>query len=212
MKDNLKLYVRGFFGSKEMSTESVLTPPSRPILSVFDLDPKALKHVVRNESIVEVYNQMVRRQVIHTDFNFRERVIKVAHTAFGINNFEAWALLNTKSPLFTQTHADFISDTARFIVTGKRHMPVNMWEHLISPGTNDPTSPAVFDEEMMKSLPAGWSTRSNQAISNNLHNVIAQWLSHTGGFTDMLTSLYTLFGDCDRNPTPALGAIDGRPH
>lgn len=209
MKDNLKLYVRGFFGSNAMSTESVETPRSRPILSVFDLDPKALKHVVRNESVVEVYNQMVRRQVIHTDFDFRERVIKIALAAFGVNNFETWAKLNTHSPTFTQTHADFITDTVRFITTGKRHMPVSMWDHLVSPGTNDPTSPAAYDVSVMSLLPAGWSLRSNQAIPNNLHNVIAQWLSQNGGFTDMVTSLYTLFGECDRNPVPNISKIDG---
>ena len=212
MKDNLKLYVRGFFGSNAMSSETVETPRARPILSVFDLDPKALKHVVCNESVVEVYNQMIRRQVIHTDFDFRERVIKIALAAFGVNNFEAWSLLNAQSPTFTQTHADFITDTVRFITTGKRHMPVSMWEHLVTPGANDPTTPAEFDLPLMKMLPAGWSARSGQAIPNNLHNVVAQWLSQNGGFTDLVTSLYTLFGECDRNPVPAFGAIDGRPH
>ena len=209
MKDNLKLYVRGFFGSNAMSSETVETPRARPILSVFDLDPKALKHVVCNEAVVEVYNQMVRRQVIHTDFEFRERVIKIALAAFGVNNFEAWAHLNTHSPMFAQTHADFITDTVRFITSGKRHMPVSMWEHLVGPGTNDPTSPAEVDKSLIQLLPAGWSTRSSQAIPNNLHNVIGQWLSQNGGFTDLVTSLYTLFGECDRNPTPVLNRTDG---
>lgn len=212
MKDNLKLYVRGFFGSDAMSTESVEAPRARPILSVFDLDPKALKHVVCNESVVEVYNQMIRRQVIHTDFDFRERVIKIALTAFGVNDFITWAKLNTNSPTFTQTHADFITDTVRFITTGKRHMPVSMWEHLVSPGTNDPTSPIDYDRSLMTMLPGGWSSRSKQPVPYNIHNVVTQWLSQSGGFTDMVTSLYTLFGECDRNPAPSTGAVDGRPH
>jgi hypothetical protein len=212
MSDNLKLYVRGFLGSANMSTESIETPRSRPILSVFDFDPKALKHVVLNESIVEVYNMMVRRQVIHTDFDFRERVIKIALTAFGVDNFNIWAMANTKSPTFTQTHADFISDTARFIVTGKRHMPINMWEHLVTPGVNDPTTDSFYDESLLKAMPVGWSARHCQRTQYNIHNVVAQWLTHNGGFTDMVTSLYTFFGECDRNPSPAFGAIDGRPH
>lgn len=207
MTDKLKLYVRGFFGSSNMSTETFQAPRARPILSVFDLDPKALKQVVSNESIVEVYNLMVRRQVIHTDFDFRERAIKLALTAFGVSNFNQWIKLNTQSPTFTQTHADFITDTVRFITTGKRYMPVNMWEHLITPGTNDPTSVIKYDESILDNLPDGFSMRSNQAISNNLHNVIAEWLSHSGGFTDMVTTLYTFFGECDRNPMPTVGSV-----
>lgn len=193
--DDLKLYVRGFFGSDNMSSETYQSTRSRPILSVFDLNPEILKHVVCNESIVEIYNQMIRRQVIHTDFDFRERAIKVALTAFGVNNFGAWAAINLQSPTFTQLHADFITDTVRFITTGKRNVSVDTWERMIGPGSNDPTSPAEFDQTVMQMLPSGYSERSRQEIQGNLHNVISLWLSRSGGFTDMVTSLYTFFGE-----------------
>lgn len=195
MRDNLKLYVRGFFGSMTMSSETYQSQRTRPILSVFDLNPEALKHVVCNESVVEIYNQMIRRQVIHTDFDFRERAIKVALTAFGSQNFLEWAKLNQESPTFTQTHADFITDTVRFITTGKRHLPISTWERLIAPGVNDPTTKNKYDEPIMAMLPQGYSFKTNQPCSNNLHTVISQWLSQSGGFTDMVTSLYTLFGE-----------------
>lgn len=209
MRDNLKLYARGFFGSNNMASETYQSARSRPILSVFDLNPEALKHVVVNEAVVQIYNQMVRRQVIHTDFDFRERAIKIALLAFGVDNFQHWIKLNQQSPTFTQTHADFISDTVRFIATGKRNMPVNMWESLIAPGSNDPTDPFEFDDAVISLLPNGFSVRSRQAVSNNLHNVIAKWLSHTGGFTDMVTTLYTLFGECDNNSVPQLSRVGG---
>jgi hypothetical protein len=195
MRDDLKLYVRGFFGSKANSSETFQTWKSRPILSVFDLDPQAVDHVVANESVVEVYNQLVRRQVIHTDFDFRERVIRIAGQAFGVGNFGLWAAVQKESPTFTQTHADFISDTVRFIVNGKRQMPVSMWEHLIGPGSNDPNAPPTFEDALFPQLPDGYSFRSQVQTNNNLSNVICRWLSQQGGFTDMVTTLYTLFGE-----------------
>lgn len=195
MSSDFKLYVRGFFGSKVMSSETYLRNRSRPILSVFDLNPEALKHVVCNESVVEIYNQMVRRQVIHSNFDFRERAIKIALSAFGVSNFKTWIELNKESPTFTQTHADFITDTVRFITTGKRQLPVDTWERLIGPGSNDPTTAIEYDESLMKFIPAGYSYRNKQNTDDNLHNVIAAWLSHPGGFTDMVTTLYTLFGE-----------------
>lgn len=195
VRDDLKLYVRGFFGSKNMSHETYQSRRSKPILSVFDLNPEALKHVVCNEAVVEIYNQLVRRQVISTDFDFRERAIKVALSAFGENNFQAWIKANAYSPVFSQTHADFLNDTARFIVTGKRHLPVDTWERLITASTNDPNNTISFDEALLAQLPSGFSAIHTVQTANNLHNVIAKWLSHEGGFTDMVTTLYTLFGE-----------------
>lgn len=193
--DNLKLYVRGFFGSMNMSTETYQGGRSRPILSVFDLNPEVLKHVVCNESVVEVYNQLVRRVVISTDFDFRERVIKVALSAFGVKNFEQWIALQAESPTFTQLHADFLIDTVRYIATGKRQLPVQTWERMIGAGTNDPTSKIVFDPAVMQMIPTGYSLRKQQTTSTNLPNVLAMWLRHPGGFTDLVTTLYTLFGE-----------------
>jgi hypothetical protein len=195
MKDNLKLYVRGFFGSVNMSTETYQSQRDRPLLSVFDLNPEALKHVVCNESVVDIYNKMVRRQVVHTDFDFRERAIKIALNAFGVKDFKLWAKLNSESPTFTQLHADFITDTVRFITTGKRNLPVDTWERMIGPGTNDPNDVIQYDPAIMNALPSGYSIRAQQVTSSNLHNVIAMWLSRPGGFTDMVTTLYTLFGE-----------------
>lgn len=195
MRDKLKLYVRGFLGSDTMATETFQTQRARPILSVFDLNPEAIKHVVCSEGVVEIYNQMIRRQVIHTDFDYRERAIKTALLSFGVQNFESWAKANQHSPTFTQTHADFITDTARFITTGKRQLPVGTWERLISPGVNDPTTKIEYDPYVLGAIPRGYSHLQQQSCDANLHNVIARWLSHNGGFTDMVTSLYTFFGE-----------------
>lgn len=168
MRDTLKLYVRGFFGSMTMSTETYQGGRNRPILSVFDLNPEALKHVVCNESVVEVYNQLIRRQVISTDFDYRERVIKVAAAAFGVKNLKQWILLQAESPTFTQLHADFLMDTVRYIATGKRNLPIQTWERLIGAGTNDPTSKIVFDPVLLDMIPTGYSARKNKTTESNM--------------------------------------------
>jgi hypothetical protein len=195
MRDNLKLYVRGFFGSMNMSTETYQGGRNRPILSVFDLNPEALKHVVCNESVVEVYNQLIRRVVISTDFDYRERVLKVALRAFGVKNLQQWIMLQAESPTFTQLHADFLMDTVRYIATGKRQLPVQTWERLIGAGTNDPATKIVFDPAVLQMIPTGYSVRKQQPTESNLPNVLSLWLRHPGGFTDLVTTLYTLFGE-----------------
>lgn len=196
MRADLRLYVRGFFGSKSLSSEAVQSHKQRPLLSIFDLNPEALQHVVCNESVVEIYNQLIRRQVISTDFDFRERAIKIALTAFGVDDFALWAKTCAESsPTFSQLHADFITDTVRYITTGKRDLPVTTWERMIGPGSNDPTSKIIFDGNVLSNLPAGFSILKDQATTRDLPNIISKWLSHPGGFTDMVITLYTLFGE-----------------
>lgn len=204
MEDNLKLYVRGFFGSRTLSTEAVQKRHA-PLRSVFDLTPEAVQHVVSNETIIEIYNQVVGRQVHHVKFDYRERVIRVALRSFGVDDFRTWLEVNKSSPTFTQLHADFLMDTLRFIATGKRKIPVDSWERMISTGTNDPFNKIKYDEEELSKFESSMSFGNDGLIIGAnvgqgkrpyaINNVVNKWLSHIGGFSDMVVSLYILFGD-----------------
>lgn len=197
-KNDLKLYVRGFFGSKSLSTEALVQNRYTPVRSVFDLSPETLQHVVSNESIIELYTQVVGRQVNHAMFDFREHAIKLALRSFGLTNFLVWAELNKESPTFTQLHADFITDTMRFISTGKRDIPIDSWERMIVPGSNDPVGKVDFDRDVVANFPRGYSTRlsgEHQLQTYELPKIIARWLSQPSGFSDMVVTLYILFGD-----------------
>lgn len=194
--DNLKLYARGFFGSKTLSNETVQTHLQRPLRSIFDLNPEAIEHVVANQTVVELYNQLIRRHVIPTDFDYRERVIKIALRAFGMDNFAQWVKINADaSPTFTQLHADFINDTIGFINTGKRQVEVTTWEKLLGPGSNDPTTKNIIDVNGLSQLPPGYSIINDMVSERDLPAIITKWLSHPGGFTDLVITLYTLFGE-----------------
>lgn len=199
MPPDVKLYIRGFFGSKKYSTEALVQKRYTPVRSVFDLSPEALQHVVMNEAIIEIYNQVVGRRVMHTKFDYRERVIQTALRAFGLDNFLVWAELNLESPTFSQLHADFITDTMRFIVTGKRDIPVDSWERMINQSANDPINKPCYNPEVMRSFieyfnnSINWNRNSLGNYANTV--VINRWLSHPTGFSDLVVSLYILFGD-----------------
>lgn len=195
---DLKLYVRGFFGSKSLATEALVQSRYTPVRSVFDLSPETLQHVVSNESIIELYTQVVGRQVNHSMFDFREHAIKLALRSFGLPNFLVWAELNKQSPTFTQLHADFITDTMRFISTGKRNIPIDSWERMIVPGSNDPVGKVEYDKDVVNNFPFGGSIRSTgqaRLDTCNLPQVLTRWLSQPSGFSDLVVTLYILFGD-----------------
>lgn len=200
MSQQFFLYTRGFVGSVEHATESAHQVKARALLSVFDLEPEAVRHAVVNEQIVQGYNQMARRQVMTTDFAWRERIIRAGLRAFGTRSVKEWIAACEKSPTFTQTHADCIADWVRFCTTGTRRLPPLTWERLISAGVNDPASPAQVCEKCVASLPSGWSNILNTSTGdNNLHNLVSMALQRPGGFTDLLTTLYVFFGESNAN-------------
>lgn len=204
MSVDLKLYVRGFFGSRALSTEAVQKRNS-PLRSVFDLTPEAVQHVVSNESVIEIYNQVVGRQVQHVKFDYRERVIRVALRSFGIDDFKVWLELNKTSPTFTQLHADFLMDTLRFIATGKRLIPVDSWERMINTGVNDPFNKIQYNKQELDLFDSsmrfgtdGLCIGANVGMGKQpyaINNIVNKWLSHIGGFSDLVVSMYILFGD-----------------
>lgn len=204
MPVDLKLYVRGFFGSRTLSTEAVQKSHT-PLRSVFDLTPEAVQHVVSNETVIEIYNQVVGRQVHHVKFEYRERVIKVALRSFGTDDFKLWLEVNKTSPTFTQLHADFLMDTLRFIATGKRKIPVDSWERMISTGTNDPFNKIEYDRQELELFESSMRFGTDGLVSGlgmgagkspyAINHIVNKWLSHIGGFSDLVVSLYILFGD-----------------
>lgn len=194
------LYTRGFVGSVEHATESAHKAKARALLSVFDVKPEAVRHAVVNEQIVQGFNQMSRRQVMTTDFAWRERIIRAGLHAFGTRSVREWIAACERSPTFTQSHADCIADWIRFCTTGKRHLPAQTWERLIASGVNDPGAPAKVCEKCVETLPAGWSNiLGTDTGENNLHNLISGALRRPGGFTDLLTTLYVFFGESNVN-------------
>lgn len=197
MAQTFLLYARGFVGSVKHATESMQGNRSKPLLSVFDLSPEVVKHVVVNEQIVVAYNQLARRQLNMLDFDWRERVIRASMQAFGTQNLKEWVLACEQSPTFSQTHADCIADWISYCMTGKRKLPPMTWERLIQAGANDPSSPARVCRDCLGLLDKGFyeplhgTTRNGATVAD----IATCALSRPGGFSDFLTTMYVFFGE-----------------
>ena len=76
----------------------------------------------------------------------------------------------------------FLQDTIKFIETGKRDIDILSWEYLLK--TSD-----IYDKRQ-----TGRSTIRPPVASGYVDGSIAKWISHDGGFLDMLWSLKILFG------------------
>jgi hypothetical protein len=163
-------------------------------LSLFNIKEEDADRVIVNESIVDAWRKMVRRDINPADFMFRQKCIELGIASFGDIDFTRWIYDNLNSPGFTHQHARFVSDTIRFITTGKRELPVQTWDLMISVGANDPYDRAQIGEEELALL----GCRSETELLNDKYLVTciaARWISHPGGFSDFLGTLNIFFGD-----------------
>lgn len=193
---DLILYGRGFVGDEHAATKSVITTGSRQILSFFEHRREETEVFVSNEQVVMAYNQLIQRQVNAADFDWRERVVRIIINAFGTKSLNKWISACEKSPTFTKNHAECIEDWLSFCTAGKRKLSTTTWQRLIHPGVNDPAMPSLVNQELVNRIPDGFSQIfSCPSKGNNLIEVIHMALSQPQGFSDLLVTAYTFFGD-----------------
>lgn len=189
------LYSRGFMGSAQegkMISARRLKAPG--FLSLFNIKQEEADRVIVNESIVDAWRKMVRRDVNPADFAFRHKCIELGIASFGDISFTNWIYDNLNSPGFTHQHARFVSDTIQYIHAGVRSLPVQTWDLMVTLGANDPYDRARIGDEELNML----GCRNEVELINGksrVTSIISKWVAHPGGFSDFLGTLNIFFGE-----------------
>lgn len=121
----------------------------------------------------------------------RQEVIEYAHDLFSLcSSVEAFFRWNYNNAKLSDSKKRFINDTLRFIHTGKRHISVSTYWELFqhAEGQDVPTV-----EKYTKPIPYAIEYTKDEA------NMLFHWLSHEGGFMDLLWTLRILFGSHEKS-------------
>ena len=186
---------RGFGGSQHIT---IYVPPKNPNEVVkairFGEEIETTTNLGSNLAIMDLYAKFEGNVNALTDFSFRERVLVEALKAFGVKDYEAnnhtenlfayWAMSQSKGLYFSAMHKRFVLDTIRFITTGIRHMEPSQWLIVLKAepiSIKDKDYP--YDLTPLEDLPSG------------IDSVLAKWVGHRGGFSDLLMTLNILFGE-----------------
>ncbi len=198
LENPLAIYDRGFLGSRKNGTQ-IADQRSKPLtlLSLFNMRQEDTRSVIVNEEVLTAFDQLRRRDVPTTDFDYRERVIKIFLQAFGSVTPAQWLYANLQSPTFSHRHASFIDDTFSFIMGKDRSIPVQSWDRMITADVNNPhdltklanSTLDYFDAYVPEHLA---NIRANYRCWTG---ICQQWLGRPGGFNDMVYSLNIMFGD-----------------
>lgn len=118
-------------------------------------------------------------------WEFRKQVIDLAQTVFA-GQFNWFIRQDTNAAVVDQNYL-FLLDTVRFIATGRRRLSIYTWPALLS--YNVPVGLAVDSRAEISKL------FIELALESDINVVIQRWLSHKGGFDDMMYTLNMLFGN-----------------
>ena len=139
------------------------------------------------------------------DFDYRERLLKVAKYIFGTTSFYDWCTLQTKSKYLTATHKKFIIESLTFMTTGYRSTSVSMWSRLLDiklATDEDDKVPYNYSDFFIhkgntvieKDIEYRNNNNSCDLEKESVINMIVLWTGQNEGFQDLLFFLDTIFG------------------
>lgn len=152
-----------------------------------------------HKEVDAVYRAYMSDTKIIGDFDYRERVLTAAKHAFGSESLLAWCDIQRNSQFLTTMHRKFIEDTLGYIATGYRYVDPESWINLIE--IRDVTDvDKRIDYSPSKHFETGGIYPSpvvagpTSDLPKELLKCMVKWTSHPTGFTDLIYSLYIIFG------------------
>jgi hypothetical protein len=198
MAESLKIYPSGFLGSVSVEqTKPIDMITAAKQLFNTGLSSK-LSQYLANQEVCELWADIIGGAEDYKTFEFKERILKCALSAFGTDKLVDWIGSQIESPDFTDYHFRWIDETILFVFENKpRQISNNNWISLLKVGGTDSNdyqfSPIVryylLGEKMIDRKELA-PYRANITITD----FICEWVRKDKGIEDLATSLNTLFG------------------
>jgi hypothetical protein len=139
----------------------------------------------------KLYQDMVNHPDLTATWEWRSKAIIAARDLLLMNPDFFKVQVFSGIPMSART-IDFIHSTLTFIMTGKRQLPTILWNDVLDYHPSDLNAVSDKTKDHFKSL-------FSMVMNNPVHKLLAMWLSQPGGFEDMLTTMFIIFGDLPEN-------------
>lgn len=194
----LRIYPRGFIGADlGVLPKSILLGHEQRVRQ-HTFHPNMFQpekpDVEVNRNVEEIWSFYMRNKGALANFEFREKLLKTALTAFGTKDFMTWTRLQYEGPVSGELHTKFLDDMLNYILTGRRSLAVDAWSTmLVVRDIHNNVTPVPhrhFTHDFFVD-----PNNPNRARNADLETVLILWTSHEGGFDDLIQTLHLLFGD-----------------
>lgn len=194
----LKIYPSGFLGSPNVPQTrpiDVVTTASRLLNKSYM--PQHSSYLA-NAEVYDLWTDVVSGDPDYKKFEFKERVLKCALSAFGTERIMDWIEAQQINLKAGESHYRWIDETLLYIFAGKnREMSTNNWYVLLSAGgigTNRSIQSKVIKHYMLGEKDRDIWTPSTYRADMTVREFILAWVRAKGGMEDLITSLNVLFG------------------
>lgn len=116
---------------------------------------------------------------------FQKRVIDLALELFAGNY--SWFIRQDSNALLKDQNYAFVLDTVRFIATGTRKFSIHTWPALV-------TYEVPIINESVDNRRDIYFLMEKLDVPTQTEKFLQKWLSHKGGFDDLMYTLHLLFG------------------
>ena len=206
----LKIYPSGFIGSNQVQTTKNLDLTSLKdqlfnLSSITNPD-----NHTGNLEVTALWESVISGTPEHATFDFKERILQCASTAFGRESVYDWIVAQKQSPYFGEYHTLWLDETLHFIMSGiPRNYSVHNWGVLLRLKDNEmlaaetPATAYYFKgigQVPRRTTPLQFNTAEMVLDVPKLTNAtpfeafIKTWCSRKGGIDDLMSSLFLLFG------------------
>lgn len=151
-----------------------------------------LKKFFYNPEISELFSRWCNNPKCLKDFEFREKVIEKAFSAFSGPSFYTWLQLQNNKPTISDLHKAYLYETLEYLLLDKpRQIQSVQWVRLLE--ASEKTHSVKLDVSKYFGQDNNINT-SSVRVPIKLSSVIGMWLKKPGGFEDLLISLFIIFG------------------
>lgn len=140
-----------------------------------------------SKEVQRLYEEYCSNAAIINRFSFRAQILKFAFKLFNDQSFRSWISLQKNSVHFTELHRAFIIQTLQYINGNERPIHATQWFSLLS--CSGATKDVNLDLEAYLD-----KDKSIKFMNSDIYELIKNWVSRKGGFTDLLTTLHAVYG------------------
>lgn len=143
--------------------------------------------------VTTLFKRVRADEKLARNFNYRDQVLATAGALFSdTEDIIQWVNLQFESSSLSPYHARFLFDTLKYLETGVRDINPIQYYALLEPDSSP--SNAIPVDSVIKNA----GKYSNVAISrDNWCTTIDKWLKQPDGFTDLLSTLFVIYGRRD---------------
>lgn len=119
-------------------------------------------------------------------WDFQKRVIDLAYELF--QGEYSWFIRQDANALLKDQNYAFVLDTVRFIASGTRKFSIHTWPALL-------TYEVPIISESVEGRREIYLLMQQLDVPTQVESYLAKWLSHKGGFDDLMFTMNMLFGN-----------------